>query len=220
MSEQINSLIHEQFEILSHEVDNIINSNLRLDKATKEIVDHVSRRLTTKSDGYISSLYTQLSKKTLQDPIFQKDENINQFYELHLRNVLIERYQLDIKTLASWKNGKGIDFKEVNSLYTSAAATAGGAGIVGILLGVLSKIIDIPLVVVIAGAVLAGLGSGAYTYTRYVPEKNKKLYKHAVHNFMNSLERDMIAWMAQVEKYYDEQVEMLKKDLLEKQKVH
>ncbi len=220
MSEQINSLIHEQFEILSHEVDDIINSNLRLDKATKEIVDHVSRRLTAKSDGYISSLYTQLSKKTLQDPLFQKDENINQFYELHLRNVLIERYQLDIKTLASWKNGKGIDFKEVNSLYTSAAATAGGAGIVGILLGVLSKIIDIPLVVVIAGAVLAGLGSGAYTYTRYIPEKNKRLYKQAAHNFMNSLEGDMIARMAQVEKYYDEQIEMLKKDLLEKQKVH
>ena len=118
---------------------------------------------------------------------------------------------LNVDSLDSYS--KGLDYKEINRLYASAAVAVGSVAVGGILLGALSGVVHIPMVVIIAGAVLAGIGGGAYTCVKYVPERNKQNYIVTVHTFMNSLESEMLNWVDSVLAYYDQQVDELKKSL-------
>ena len=69
------------------------------------------------------------------------------------------------------------------------------------------------MVVIIAGAVLAGLSAGGVTYTKVVPEKNKSNFKEAVDAFMNSLKMELLNWVDNVVKFYNQKVEELKATL-------
>lgn len=211
MSEQIKVYIKDLFLELNEEVNRIVASSATSDVSTKQIMDCVSSKITASSKSYIATLYSTLSKETLKEAIFEDDANANRFYDLNLRQKLSERYQFSIDNLDSYS--KGLDFKEINRLYTSAAVAVGSAAVGGILLGALTGVIHIPMVVIIAGSVLAGIGGGAYSYTKYVPEINKRNYLIAVHSFMHGLESEMFNWVDSVGSYYNQQVDELKKSL-------
>lgn len=211
MSKQIKSYIEDLFVELNKEVDHIVRSSTTSDIATKQIMDCVSSKITASSKSYIATMYSTCSKETLKEDIFENDANANMFYNLNLRQKLSENYQFNVDSLDSY--GKGLDYKEINRLYTSAAVAVGSVAVGGILLGALSGVVHIPMVVIIAGAVLAGIGGGAYTCVKYVPERNKQNYIAAVHTFMNSLESEMLNWVDSVLAYYDQQVGELKKSL-------
>ena len=76
----------------------------------------------------------------------------------------------------------------------------------GILKFALSKVIGIPFVIVIAGAVVAACA--AYFA---VPTRNLKEYKKAIDKFLCDLENDILDWFVDVEVYFDEQVRTLYK---------
>lgn len=211
MSEQIKCYIEDLFVELNEEVEHIVKFSATSDMATKQIMDCVSSKITASSKSYIATLYSALSKATLKEADFEDDVNANKFYALNLRQKLAEKYQFSICNLDSYS--KGLDFKEINQLYASAAVSVGSAAVGGILLGVLSGVVHIPMVVIIAGAVLAGIGGGCYTYFKYIPEKDKKNYIAAVNFFMKNLKNELLHWVDAVVTFYNQQVDNLKKSL-------
>ena len=127
----------------------------------------------------------------------------NAFYRLNLRQALNDKYHFDINSLDSYK--KGIEFKSVNQIYIAIGAAAGTLAVGGILKYSLSRNVNVPFAVIIAGAVAAACISIFYV----VPEKNKTRFRHAVHMFLNELESDVVTWIEEVERFFDSQVKTL-----------
>ena len=73
--------------------------------------------------------------------------------------------------------------------------------------------VDIPVVGIIAGAIVAGLAGCGVTYCKVVPDINKKRFIEAVKAFMDDLEQEMYKWVDGVIEFYNKQVEELKKTL-------
>lgn len=208
---KVKNHIKELFEELNAEVVNIVDSIPDTDMATKYIMESVSSRLTAATEGYVFDLYSVLSKETLKEAAFQDAENANKFYELNLKKQIAEAYQFDIRFLKTYSTG--LDFNEINRTYVTAAATVGSAAVGGILLGILHGIVDLPFAVVIAGAVLAGIGGGSVTYMKVVPEKNREGFQTAVNRFMADLEQELLHWVDDVVDFYNKKVEELKRSL-------
>lgn len=204
---QISDLIRNMLPELEQMIDNAPTSEM----ATRNVMNYVSSKVTGASRGYLSSIYSAMSKETLKENIFQNPANANKFYALDLDKKLVNVYRLDVKNLDSYK--KGISVKEINRIYASAGAAVGGAGIGKILLGAISGVIDIPLVVIIGGAVACGLGAGVATYLRVVPKITKAQYKKEIGIFMKEFEKEMHSWVDAVESYYKSEVDALRKTL-------
>lgn len=159
----------------------------------------------------MSTLYSSLSDQTLQEPLFQNVDNANKFFDLELDKKIVDAYKFDGKDSAIFE--KGLSLHEINRVYASAAAGVGTAAVGGILLSVLSGAVDIPVVGIIAGAIVAGLIGCGVTYCKVVPDINKQRFIEAVKAFMADLEQEMYKWVDGVIEFYNKQVEELKKTL-------
>lgn len=124
---------------------------------------------------------------------------------------IVGAYKLDVKTLNSYKEGMTV--REANRIYASAGAAVGAGAVGGILLGVLSGAVDIPLVVIIAGAVACALIGGGVTYAKIVPTVNKNRYKEALKKFSVELTSELCRWVDSVADFYDAEVSKLKETL-------
>lgn len=211
MSEKVKGYIKELFEEMNEEVADIVSTSPSSTIATQTIMEYVSNKIAASSEGYMVDLYSELSKKTLSEEIFKDPANANKFYELNLRKKISDAYQFDVQSLDTYKDG--VDFKEINRVYATAGAAVGSAAVGCILLGALSGVVDIPLVVIIAGAVLAGIAGGGVTYAKVVPEKNRFAFSKAVVAFMMELEVELLNWVDEVIKFYNQKVEELKATL-------
>ena len=196
--------IHIMFQELSVKAKEIVDTSRTSQMATERISEAVASRVTAESEGYIVDMYTCLVAKIKADEYFKDPEHLNAFYRLNLREKLNDRYHFEVESLDAYK--KGIEFEEVNKLYAAAGATAGTLAVGGILRFAISGLIHIPVAVIIAGAVIAGVA--AYFS---VPEKNKKMYKRAVSKYLNDMENEILEWLTEVERYFDSQVRSLYK---------
>lgn len=196
--------IHIMFQELSVKAKEIVDTSRTSQMATERISEAVASRVTAESEGYIVDMYTCLVAKIKADEYFKDPEHLNAFYRLNLREKLNDRYHFEVESLDAYK--KGIEFEEVNKLYAAAGATAGTLAVGGILKFAISGLIHIPVAVIIAGAVIAGVA--AYFS---VPEKNKKMYKRAVSKYLNDMENEILEWLTEVESYFDSQVRSLHK---------
>ncbi|MBR3102185.1 MAG: hypothetical protein IKH46_00010 [Lachnospiraceae bacterium] len=203
--------ISELLDGMIPELENMIDNESSTKAITRKVMDYFSSKVVGASRGYISSIYTNMSQETLKEEVFQDVKNANKFYALDLDKKLIDAYRLDITTLDSYKNG--ITVKEINKIYATAAATAGGVGVGGILLGTISGAINIPLAVIIGGAVACGLASGLTTYYSVIPRVSKKHYKEALYAFVQDFKKELYKWVDSVEEYYNSEVEKLKNSL-------
>lgn len=208
MSEKVKSYIGKLFIEMNDEVNEIVKSSSSSTIATRSIMEYVSGKIAAASQGYIVDLYGELSKQTLNEAFFQNPANANRFYELNMRKMISDAYQFDIQKLGAYSTG--IDFKEINRVYAAAVAAVGSATVGGILLWGVSDSEDIPMVVIIAGAVLAGIVGGSVTYAKVVPEKNKTNYFKAVNAFMKELEDNLLDWVDDVIHFYNQKVRELK----------
>ncbi len=197
--------IHIMFQELSEKAKEIVDTSRTSQMATERISKAVASRVTAESEGYIVDMYTCLVIKIKADEYFKDPEHLNAFYRLNLREKLNDRYHFEVESLDAYK--KGIEFKEVNKLYAAAGATAGTLAVGGILKFAISGLIHIPVAIIIAGAVIAGVA--AYFS---VPEKNKKVYNRAVNKYLNDMENEILEWLTEVENYFDSQVRSLYKD--------
>lgn len=211
MSEKVKSYIKKLFTELNEEVNGIVKISPSSTKATQSIMEYVSVKIAASTQGYMADIYSEMSKKTLSEEIFQEPANANRFYELNLRKRISDAYSFDVKNVKAYD--AVLDFKEINRVYASAGAAVGSATVSAILLGILSGVVDIPVSVVIAGAVLVGAGGGATTYLKVVPEKNRSNYLKSVNKFMAELENELLKWVDDVAEFYNQNVEELKANL-------
>lgn len=212
--EKVNSSIKELFSVMNDRVADIIKKSSSSDAAAKKIVTYVSGEIAAKSYGYMSTLYTSLSDKTLQETVFQNVDNANQFYDLDLRGRITDAYKFDRNDPAIYQSG--MDFKDISPKYTSLAGGLGTVALADVLLGVLTMKHDIPLWMVITGVVaacLVGCGAACVAYYKVVPRINKRRYLKAVQKIMADLEQEMYKWVDGVVDFYNTQVDELKKTL-------
>ena len=211
MSEKVKGYIKELFVEMNAEVADIVSNSPSSTIATHSIMECVSSKIAAASEGYMVDLYSELSRKTLSEEIFKDPANANKFYELNMRQKISDAYQFDVQSLDAYSTG--VDFKEINRVYATAGVAVGSAAVGGILLGVLSGVVDIPMVVIIAGAILAGITGGGVTYAKIVPEKNRAAFSNAVKTFMQELETELANWVDEVIKFYNQKVAELKATL-------
>ena len=209
-NEKVKGLIQNLFDEIREEVSDLIRVSANSTVATESIMEYVSGKITASSKGYITTLYSELSKVTLAEQIFESDVNANKFYDLELKQKIYSAYQFDVSDLSAYK--AGITSKEINVAYATAGAAVGGVAVGGVLLGALSGVVHIPMVVIIAGAVLAGLGGG-YTAHKNIPVKNAANYTDGAISFLDDLEAELLTWVDTIVDYYNQQVEELKKTL-------
>lgn len=201
---QLQQEIREMFCELEKQSALIIESSNSFNVATNSIVRYVASKITTESEGYVVDLYTNLVARVKKEEYFQNPQNLNAFYRLNLREKLSIMYQFDIESLESYK--KGIEFKEVKALYTSASIAAGVFAVGGVLKYLLTGCISVPMVAIIAGAVMAGIGS----FMMY-SKRNKSEYHNAVSKYLCDLENEILDWLCDIEVYFESQVRTLYK---------
>lgn len=213
MLNEIDRLIGRDFNEIREMVSSIVKNYVKTDQAAQEIVNYVSSKLTASCKGYTALLYSVKSKETLSEDIFRSDENANKFYGMNLRQKLADSYQFNVADLRSLK--AGIDFKENDDLCSPTAIKAAvGIGVIAAaMLGMLSGAVHIPLAAVIAGSLVAGIGGGVVANKIVVPQQNKGQFEAAVQKFLDDLKPEIRQWVDGLERYYDDQVSALKKEL-------
>ena len=209
MYNEIQKNIDELFLKINADVNKIINNSVTVDAATQQIMETVSGEITASVQGYMIDIYSELSKETLAESIFQNAKNANKFYELNLRHEISQAYQFDIQDLRAYTNGIG--YEEVGKIY-AVAASVGSATIGGVLLGILSGVVHMSRGVVIAGAVACG-AIGGITAGKKVDGINMRKYKNAIMTFMDKLKKDLIEWVDDIIAFYNKKVNELKASL-------
>ncbi len=198
------------FNEMNEEVEKILRDSHNSNQATATLLDYVPEKIAMAAEGYMIDLYQSLSEKTLSEDIFQDATNANKFYALQLRQKISTAYRFDVKDLQEYIEGKSFD--EINKLYTNVAIGVGGALVGGVLLGLLSgTVVHIPVVGIIAGAILTGLVS--YGVSLNSSNTKKKDYSNAVRSFMADLEEELNEWVDGVIAFYEKNVNDLKATL-------
>ena len=129
---------------------------------------------------------------------------MNALYHLNLMDKILTTYRFDIKNLESYQ--KGIDYKEINRVYSSLGIAAGTFAIGGILKFALSAVIGIPFVVIIAGA----LAAACYTYFSS-PSREKTKFNESVKKFLMEMEEEVLNWFVDIEVFMNDQIRTLYK---------
>lgn len=208
----IKASLGELMKALYDESVRIAETSASADEAKKAVMSHISLTIATKSRGYIAGIYTSLMDEALALPEFKDNiDNQNKLFDLKLEDKIIHSYNFD--TTASTAYRTGIDYKEINRVYASAAAAAGSAAVGGILLGVLSGAVDIPVAVIIAGAVLCGLGGGAFACCKAVPDKNKERFEASLRNLLSNLDAELRSWVDGIVVFFHKEVDELRTTL-------
>ena len=203
-NKELEKQVHTLFKELVAKSKEIIASSRTNTDATERIMRLVSSTVSAEAEGYMIDLYASLVDKIKGEEFFKDPEHLNAFYRLNLRDDLNEKYQFSIDSIDAYK--KGIQYKEINTIYASVGAAAGTFAVGGILKFALSSGVNIPFVVVIAGALVAACA--AYFA---IPTRNKKEYRRAVESFLSDLENEILDWFVDVEVYFDEKVRTLYK---------
>ena len=210
MCNKTKEYIDKMFLKINADVSKIIENSSNAEIATQQIMETVSNKITVAIQGYMIDIYSELSKVTLLEPIFQKPENANKFYGLNLRQKISQAYQFDIQDLRAYT--EGISYKEIGKTYATAGAVVGSAAVGGILLGILSGTVHLPMVVVIAGAVVCGITGGKVADMK-IDNINRDRYKNTIMIFMRSLKDDLIKWVDDVIAFYNQEVSKLQGSL-------
>lgn len=211
LDNNVKGQIKHLFIKLNKEVSDIMNSPLSSAEMTVSIMKYISSSLASASQSFITDIYSFLSEQTLNEEVFQSAANANKFYDLGIRERLEDTYMFEVKDIKAYM--KGIDYKEINRVYSSVAVGVGTTSLSGILMGTLLSDLNIPIAVLIAGSLLLGLAGAGITYGKIVPAQNKANYISAVKSFMTNLERELLVWGDKVVEFYNKEVNELKKTL-------
>ena len=202
-NKELESDISLLFCELRKEVEEIIDTSNTYKIASAMIVDIISSKIATESKGYVIDLYISLVNDIKNDDYFKNPNHLNDFYRLNLREDLNNKYNFDITSLDTYK--KGIEFDEINNLYATAGAAAGTLTVGGILKYTICGIVNIPLIVIIAGAAAVAL-----VVNKAISIKNKNEFKRVVDKFLKDMESDILNWLDDIANYFQDRVSSLR----------
>jgi len=144
-----------------------------------------------------------MSENTLSSTVFDDAERKSRFYEANIRREILSKYQFDITTINAFQ--RGIQYKELHLLYSSLAVVAGTIAVGGVLKYALTTTVNVPIVIIIAGAVAAFCVS----YFKILPNQNKVNFRRAIEDFLSESKKEFIVWFDEIEIYYNERIQRL-----------
>lgn len=192
-------------ENIDKAIDRIINNikealpkidkpmNVRIEELKK-----ISANITiTESKMLLSDICVSLRKETLKKEIFKNIDNKLKFDDLDMFDKIDNKFIFEIPNNIDYKNGE-----ELKKALTQS-------GIIFTTGGIVSVIIK-SLVPISIGLILAGVWY-------YTAQKNENIRKEKMNEITNkylkNIKISLQEWVKSIEKYYDEEVDKLEKEL-------
>ncbi|WP_110114920.1 hypothetical protein [Bacillus sp. CGMCC 1.16541] len=204
-----NQVLEKKIEYMFQDIEDkslrILNKGVPINEVLNQITEIISSETTTKSQNMLMDLYSVLSKQTLESLEFNDPERKNAFYRLNIRKKIFEKYQFDVMDLKTFN--VGINVKEINKVYTSVIAATAAISLGGVLKYALYNTINVPFIVIFAGALLAYCGM----YFKGTPEINRQKFIKEFNLFLMEMKNEFLDWFSEVERYYKLCVEDLVK---------
>ena len=194
---RIQEHIHSQTEEIMHWAQNSKRNGTTEPELINMTVTMAVNKFTVESKMLTTSVYNMLSKRTLAKPFFQASQNQAAFYELNLPKQLRQKFDYTVP--------QHIDYQEAQKqvyAYVGVGAVAGG--VVSICM---ESWVPVTVAVLLAGIIAAVL----YTNS----QKRKQNVERLIQEYLDAIEASMMDWVGSIEEYYDKQIAVLERKVLE-----
>ncbi|MCM1991320.1 hypothetical protein [Oceanirhabdus seepicola] len=163
-----------------------------------KICNYTAQKLTIESKTILASIYTNLSQQTLKVDIFQNSKNASAFYSRDIRSELSKKFTFEVP--------KEINYKEAKDTI-KALEVSGAIIIVGSVVSFNMKMI-IPVAI---SVIIAGIMGFVISNKSSIGSKEK--CSEVIDKYLIEVKRQMMVWIDDIVKYYDNCVEEVKKNL-------
>ncbi|WP_410501811.1 hypothetical protein RIF24_13580 [Exiguobacterium acetylicum] len=197
------SKVDDIFEELRKQSSEIITIHSDPSTASEMIVEAVSSETIIRSKTLMIDMYAYLSERTLSSSLFSDTERKSLFFEANIRGQILLNYRFESTSIKAFQ--MGIKYKNINRLYASLAVAAGTTAVGGILKYMLINTVNIPIVIIIAGAVSVFFAS----FFKITPDLNKTAFHKAVDDFLSETRNEFILWFDEIEIFYNKCIESL-----------
>lgn len=182
-------------------INNIKEALPKIDKPMNvriEELKKISTNITiTESKMLLSDICAYLRKETLKKEIYKNIDNKLKFDDLDMFNKIDNKFIFEIPTKIDYKNGE-----ELKKALTQSGIIFSAGGVVSIIIK--------SLIPVSIGLILAGIWY-------YTAQKNENIRKEKMNEITNkylkNIKISLQEWVKSIEKYYDEEVDKLEKEL-------
>lgn len=186
---------------LKTEAKQALSDGTSINEVLEQLAAHAVREFTPESKMLMSSIYNVLSNETLETEFFKVTAHEAAFNK---RNI-----QADITNQFSFEVPDKIDYKKnYNELLAS-----GGIILVGGLVSINIKSNLGSGIVIAIAAVLA------YLMYKTIKENKHKNQSQLIDQYLISIRGTLVRWLESIAEYYDQQVEALKAEIEETERV-
>lgn len=168
---------------------------------SRDIIDTAVRttvnRVTPESKMLLSSVYNMLSKKTLSGPLYQSPQNMAAFYERNILGDLTAGFSFDVPN--------HIDYEETRQLlnrWTASGAVVVAGGVISV---TMKNVVPVAVAVLLAGIMLL--------LTKDRPVSGSREVNDLIAEYLGEVRQSLMCWIHEIEKYYDDEVCKLEKEL-------
>lgn len=202
---KVDTIFNDLREKVSSTVAQSSSSNEALDKVTRL----VSSELTTRSKSILSDMLFELSDKQMSTDFFSDISRQNKFFELNLRQEILNKYQFTPNAAVNYKEAS----RAVQALKVGGVTfVVGGVAEIGVILVAgltLPSIVPVPICLLI----VASIGAALADYWVIEPSRRKKALAQAFDNYLIEAKQQFLNWFDEVEKYFNLRVEEIKKTM-------
>ncbi|MFT8322810.1 MAG: hypothetical protein ABF649_18220 [Bacillus sp. (in: firmicutes)] len=178
------------------------NRNIKNGVSDKQVIDKIINvtvnKFTPESKMILSSTYNMMMERTLAKELFRNVQNRAAFYETDILKGLNKKFNFEIPKNINYEESKN----EINKWVKAGAVVVVG-GIISI---PLKSWIPVGIAVVIAGIMAFLLKDGT--------KKEKTNVNSLIKEYLNKVKQSLMLWIDSIEKYYDERISDLERELV------
>lgn len=197
------------FDDLRKKVASVVADSSTSTEAVATATKLVSSELATRSKSILSDMLFDLSDSLMETEFFADITRQNKFYEINLRQEILNKYQYDPSTTVNYKEAS----KELQALKVGGATLAvGGVIEIGVVLVAglsLSNLVPFPISVL----VVASIGAALTDYFTIEPARNKKNLAHALDMYLINAKEQFLEWFDKIEQFFNKRVEEIKQTM-------
>ena len=201
--------IDTMFTDLRKKVATIVAESSNSNEAVAAAAKLVSSELSTRSKSILSDMLFDLSDKLMETEFFSDISKQNKFYEINLRQEILNKYQFASNTTVNYKEAS----RKIQALKVGGATLlAGGVIEVGVVLSEglsLSSLVPVPISVLI----VASIGAAVADYYAIEPARNRKALAAALDNYLVKAQKQFLGWFDEVEVFFNKRVEEIKQTM-------
>ena len=197
------------FDDLRKKVASVVADSSTSTEAVATATKLVSSELATRSKSILSDMLFDLSDSLMETEFFADITRQNKFYEINLRQEILNKYQYAPSTTVNYKEAS----KELQALKVGGATLAvGGVIEIGVVLAAglsLSNLVPFPISVL----VVASIGAALTDYFTIEPARNKKNLAHALDMYLINAKEQFLEWFDKSEQFFNKRVEEIKQTM-------